>query len=198
MTGRTAFYVIILHCKGISSAIKLNITCDSFLTLFVDGNLVGEGDANAKDKGFLQYELAPGSQVVALKCKGNPQPWQGGILGSFENGLVTDTLWKCVTAASLGWNMRTYEDDNWPMATSVGPNDDKTFPWGKFSSIDSSASWIWTKDNVKDTEVYCRRHLVSPCSQGKHLVPFTAFITIFYCLPDHTPDNRNDIKNSKW
>ena len=186
MTGRTAFYVIILHCKGISSAIKLNITCDSFLTLFVDGNLVGEGDANAKNKGFLQYELAPGSQVVALKCKGNPQPWQGGILGSFENGLVTDTLWKCVTAASLGWNMRTYEDDNWPMATSVGPNDDKTFPWGKFSSIDSSASWIWTKDNVKDTEVYCRRHLVSPCSQGKHLVPFTSFITIFYCLPDHS------------
>ena len=185
MTGTATFYAIFLHCKGISNAIKLNITCDTFLTLFVDGNLVGEGDANAKKKGFLQYELAPGSHMVALKCKGIPQSWQGGILGSFENGLVTDTLGN-VTSASLGWNMRTYQDDNWPMATSVGPIDDTTFPWGKLSSIDSSASWIWTKDNVEDTEVYCRRHLVSPCNQGKYLVPCIAFITIFYCLRDHS------------
>jgi len=133
----------------------------------VDGKLLGEGDTDVANKGFHQYELAPGSHVIALKCKGNPPTWEGGILGSLENGLVTDTSWKCTPFATLGWNMRTYRDDDWPMTTSYGPNSASTFPWGEITSIDSSAKWIWTKDNKNDTEVYCRRNLETPCTQVK-------------------------------
>ena len=133
----------------------------------MDGKLLGEGDTDVANKGFHQYELAPGSHVIALRCKGNPPSWEGGILGSLENGLVTDTSWKCTPFATLGWNMRTYRDDDWPMTTSYGPNSASTFPWGEITSIDSSAKWIWTKDNKNDTEVYCRRNLETPCTQGE-------------------------------
>lgn len=160
-------YVLSLHWKGSTAAIKFNITCDNYLSLYVDGTLLGEGVTDAGYKGFHQYELRPGSHVVALKCKGNPPSWEGGILGSLENGVVTDTSWKCTTSAETGWNMRTYQDDNWPMATSYGPNSASTFPWGNIQDIDSSALWIWTQDNKNDVEVYCRRYIVIPCTKGK-------------------------------
>ena len=160
------FYVTCWYFKGTTASIKFNITCDSFLTLYVDGVLVGEGATDLINKGFHKYELTPGSHVIALKCTGKPQPWEGGILGSLENGLVTDISWKCVASATQGWNMRTYLDDDWPTATSIAPNTASTLPWGKIESIDDSAEWIWTNDNVNDTEVYCRRNLVTPCTQG--------------------------------
>ena len=105
--------------------------------------------------------------MVALSCKGSTQSWKGGILGSFDNGLVTDTSWKCTATATYGWNMRIYQDDDWPMAVSHGPNSHSTLPWGEIQSIDKKAAWIWTKDNKNDIQIYCRRNLVDPCTKGK-------------------------------
>ena len=161
---------IYLLCKGTYSIIGVNITCDSYLELYVDGRLLGGGETNVKSKGFLVYQTMPGSHVVALSCKASSSAWEGGILGSFENGLVTDTSWKCITTARYGWNMRTYRDDDWPMASSYGANNLSTLPWGGISSIDEKAVWIWSSDNKKDTEVYCRHSLVAPCTEGTLLV----------------------------
>ena len=77
MTGTATFYVIFVHCKGISSAIKLSITCISFLTLFVDGNLVGEGDANANESLFIflppwHTPIHPSSRAVFRLIYGWP------------------------------------------------------------------------------------------------------------------------------
>jgi len=160
---------IYLLCKGTSSAIGVNITCDSYLELYVDGKPLGGGATHVTSKGFLVYKIMPGSHVVALSCKASAPPWRGGILGSFENGLVTDISWKCITTAAYGWNMRTYRDDDWPMAKHHGPNNNSAFPWGGISSIDEKAVWIWSSNNTKDTEVYCRHNLVVPCTEGKLL-----------------------------
>lgn len=151
--------------KGTTSSIQFNVTCDDYLTVYVDGKLLGEGNTGIKSRGFRQYEIQQGSQVVALKCKGKPPPWEKAILGSLGNGLVTDNSWKCTNSVSLGWNMRNYQDDSWPMAASHGPNSAQTFPWGDFDSIDSNALWIWTNDNVNDFEVYCRLNIVLPCTK---------------------------------
>ncbi|XP_020625384.1 uncharacterized protein LOC110062776 [Orbicella faveolata] len=153
--------------KGTSSAIGVNITCDSYLELYVDGKLLGGGATNVTSKGFFVYQIMPRSHVVALSCKASAPPWEGGILGSFENGLVTDTSWKCITTARYGWNMRKYRDDDWPMALPYGPNNKSTLPWGRIPSIDEKAVWIWSADNKGDTEVYCRHSLVAPCTEVK-------------------------------
>lgn len=153
-------------------AFGVNITCDSYLELYVDGWFLGGGATNVRSKGYLVYQIMPGSHVIALSCKASAQPsaWKGGILGSFENGLVTDTSWKCITTAKYGWHTRTYRDDDWPKVKSYGPNNASTFPWGGIQSIDEKAVWIWTSDNGKDTEVYCRHTLVAPCTEGKLLI----------------------------
>ena len=146
---------------------QFNITCDNHLTVYVDGKLLGGGTTNVEKKGFHQYQLTAGSHMIALKCRGNSQPWEGGILGSLENGVVTDTSWKCTNSLSQGWNMRSYEDEDWPIAKSYGPNSASTFPWGDIKSIDNRAVWIWTDDNDNDFVVSCRRSIVIPCTKGE-------------------------------
>ena len=148
----------------------------------MDGKHLGGGAANASSKGFLVFEIMAGSHVVALHCKGSTPPWKGGILGSFENGLVTDTSWKCVTSARYGWSMRTYRDDDWPTATSYGANSDLTLPWGDIGSIDEKAVWIWSEDNDNDTEVYCRHNLVEPCTEGKLFIEKCILNKVFLLL----------------
>ena len=177
-----------LFPKGTSSAIKVNITCDSYLEFYVDGKHLGGGATNARKEGFLAFEITAGSQMIALSCKGSAGPWEGGILGSFDNGLVTDSTWKCITSPGLGWNTRTYQDHDWPMALSYGPNNDSTLPWGEISSIDEKAVWIWSKDNKQDTKVYCRRNLVEPCTKGGSIVHLSARfsyysgVSVYICL----------------
>lgn len=182
----SAIFSIYLLCKGTSSAIGVNITCDSYLELYVDGKLLGGGATNVTSKGFFVYQIMPRSHVVALSCKASAPPWEGGILGSFENGLVTDTSWKCITTARYGWNMRKYRDDDWPMALPYGPNNKSTLPWGRIPSIDEKAVWIWSADNKGDTEVYCRHSLVAPCTEGRllalHCVPCELRWSLFQTL----------------
>ena len=180
-------------CKGTTSSIQFNVTCDDYLTVYVDGKLLGEGNTDIAVKGFRQYEIQPGSQVVALKCKGKPPPWEKAILGSLGNGLVTDNSWKCTNSVSLGWNMRNYQDDSWPMAASHGPNSVQTFPWGEFDSIDSNALWIWTNDYVNDLEVYCRRNIVLPCTKGKLRV-HSQLMVFIWCHGGHVDVQNNAVK----
>ncbi|XP_022788848.1 uncharacterized protein LOC111328634 [Stylophora pistillata] len=152
---------------GTTAAITLNITCDNNLYLYVDGKYLGGGATNASQKDFRTYKIMSRSHVVALHCTASTPPWKGGILGSFENGLVTDTSWKCTTTAEYGWNMISYRDDDWPMAIHHGANSDSTLPWGSISSIDKNAVWIWSNDNENDSEVFCRHKLVEECTEEK-------------------------------
>ncbi|KAJ7358988.1 hypothetical protein OS493_019893 [Desmophyllum pertusum] len=74
--------------EGTSSAIEVNITCDSYLQLYVDGIFLGGGVTNVKSLGFLGYEIKAGSHMVALSCKGSTQSWKG----EFWVRLITDWL----------------------------------------------------------------------------------------------------------
>ena len=159
-------FLSVFLAKGTPSAITVNITCDRNLYLYVDGKYLGGDVADAKKKHYLTNEIMPHSHVVAIRCTASTPPWQGGILGSFENGLVTDTSWRCTTSAEYGWNMRSYRDDDWPMATSHGANSPSTLPWGNIDSIDKKAAWIWSSDNKDDSEVFCRHKLVKECTEG--------------------------------
>ena len=146
---------------------QFNVTCDDYLSVYVDGKLLGEGETHITSKGFHQYEVHPGSHVIALRCKGKSPPYVKAIMGSLSNGLITDNTWKCINRFSQGWNMGNYPDESWPIAASYGSNIPPTFPWGNIESIEASATWIWTNDNVGDVEVYCRRNIVFPCTKGE-------------------------------
>lgn len=163
-------WAISLGCNdgGTTTSMQFNVTCDNYLSVYVDGNLLGEGETHITSARFHQYKVHPGSHVIALRCKGKSPPFVKAIIGSLSNGVVTDNTWKCTNSFSQGWNMRNYPDESWPMAASYGTNSPSTLPWGYFEGIEPKAAWIWTNDNTGDVEVYCRRNIVFPCTKVKY------------------------------
>ena len=148
----------------------------------MDGRLVGRGNNfSVADN----YVIDSGSEVIALKCQGRLPPWEGGILGSFSSGLVTDSSWKCTAQYELGWNMKSYNDEQWPNAVSYKKNLPMSLPWGQRDNVLSNAQWIWTQDNENDTTIYCRHELVNRCMKGTYVKK----------LPYHNNNNNTNTNN---
>lgn len=94
------------------------------------------------------------TQVIAIK--GYDTGGDKGIIASLDNGMVTDSSWKCTATAETGWNEAWFDDSFWPAATVVGSNGGE--PWGsKTKNISCNAKWIWSANNG-DT-VYCRTNI---------------------------------------
>ena len=104
--------------------------------------------------------IPSGTKVVAIHAK---DYWSvAGILGSFSNGQVTDATWKCHSSpVPSKWALADFDDSCWPAAVKHG--DHRSAPWNrKIQNIADDAKWIWTEDNKKDNEVYCRVRQLRP------------------------------------
>ena len=84
-----------------------------------------------------------------------------GFLGSFSDGSVTDSSWKCTTTAvSNNWTLPTFDNSAWPFAVATLINGDG--PWGILTEIASNAKWIWSGSYVTGdagATAYCRKML---------------------------------------
>lgn len=65
--------------------------------------------------------------------------------------------------------MKTFDDLDWPSAKELSTNThvESVLPWGQKLDIADGAKFIWTDDPKNDTEIYCRRLLVTRCSESK-------------------------------
>ena len=144
----------------LTQPVQGTLTCESTLLLYVDGRFISITNDWRKP---LTYTLPAGSSLVAVMCKAaRAGSGEVGILGSFHNGLVTDSQWKCVQNSKneRGWNRLSFDDSNWPSAVEYFPNRDWTV-WNKIKGISDQAFWIWTADKGRDSVVLCRRRLYS-------------------------------------
>ncbi|XP_078352806.1 uncharacterized protein LOC144637620 [Oculina patagonica] len=129
-----------------------SFTCDDAMEMFADGRSLGRDNEDCRRP---TYFIIPGNtRLISIKAK--PSKFQGGILGSFSNGLVTNESWKCTDDFYLGWNIPHFDDSNWPLAVVVAKYGD--IPWGPIPVIAATAKWIWTAGPGLGT-VYCRLNL---------------------------------------
>ncbi|ESO95290.1 hypothetical protein LOTGIDRAFT_160410 [Lottia gigantea] len=132
------------------------VTCDNIGEFFVDGQLVAS--SNDWRVGFPVVFPAR-AQVLAFDCL--DEGVIGGIRGSFSNGMVTDSAWKCSTSDDDGWRELRFDDSEWQNATIQTHSQ-----WGNEpTSISSEAKWIWTAGDTADRHVFCRRRLRSATSK---------------------------------
>ena len=104
--------------------------------------------SNWKNAKFVKLPANAQSVVIRVTKKNKDS---GGILASFDNGLMTNSSWSC-TDDFLTKSI-------WPPAHEVAQNDGASSQWNKVvSDIDSNAAWIWTA-NEGDAEVWCRKFL---------------------------------------
>ena len=84
----------------------------------------------------------------------------GGFLGSFSDGSVTDSSWKCTRAYSKSWNLASFDDSDWPAAVATRGQGDRI--WGTQPNIAKNAKWIWAgsyETKNPTVTVYCRKKL---------------------------------------
>ena len=91
-------------------------------------------------------------QVVAIYVKNSGGPT--GLMGSFANGIVTDSKWKCTTQAIRNWHKTGFDDSNWPAATVHGDNSGGL----RVSRVASNAKWIGPSYRNAGG-FYCRRRM---------------------------------------
>ena len=127
-------------------------TCRDSMELFADGVSLGKDNdwwGTATD-----FVIPGNTKVIAVAAKNTHFP--PGILGSFSNGLVTNSSWKCSEQLLQGWNSRDFDDRSWPAALEMKRHGDG--PWGYIAGIDPSAKWIWTI-RPRFRSCYCRLNL---------------------------------------
>ena len=129
------------------------------MTLYIDGVLqdapAGELNVWRETSTFSMSEC---TQLLAISCL--DLGTIGGTLASADNGMVTDSTWRCSDTLEAGWEMPEFVESPgvWQSATDHGTNG--VMPWGMVDGIDPAAKWIWTRDNVTpqgEKTTYCRR-----------------------------------------
>ena len=79
----------------------ISATCDDYLDLYVDGNLLFSQVGNWPEAKIAVVTAAP--KVVAMFCLDTGGA--GGMLLSTNTSLVTDSSWRCNNALQEGWTM---------------------------------------------------------------------------------------------
>ena len=121
--------------------------------MFADGcPLVLDKATYNKWKKPTKIIIPSGTKVVAIHAKDYGGP--AVILGSFSNGQVTNTTWKCHSSpVPSEWALADFDDSCWPAAV-------EHLRSKKIHNIADDAKWIWTKESKSDNEVYCRVRLL--------------------------------------
>ena len=133
------------------TAITANITCDNKCTIYADGKNLGEDNAHWYTAS--QFTFPQGTRVIGIH--GIDVGGVAALMGSFSNGMLTDSKWKCSPTYFQEWSSESFNDSQWPAAVVYGTH--FTSPWTRrIDHIASGAKWIWTADNGGDNNVYCR------------------------------------------
>ena len=127
--------------------------CKDTMELFADG--ISLGKSNDRRRTVTDFVIPGNTKIIAVAAESFR--FHSGIRGSFSNGLVTNSSWKCSKHSHLGWNTRCFDDFSWPAAVEF-PNHHGDGLEGNIAGIDPTAKWIWTiKQGVGSC--YCRVNL---------------------------------------
>ena len=114
-------------------------TCKDIMELFADG--ISLGKDNEKWRIPTDFVIPGDNKIIAVAAQSFQ--FRSGILGSFSNGLVTNSSWKCSDRLHRGWNLRDFDDRNWPAAVEI-PRHHSDGLEGNLAVIDPTAKRIWT------------------------------------------------------
>ena len=103
----------------------------------------------------INFTILKTTQVVAIEAKtaqGTPT-----VVGSFTDGVVTDSQWKCTSHEENDWTLPGFDDSRWKPAEEISEISDETGTDGPITGILPSAKKIKTDDDSGQM-MYCRLH----------------------------------------
>ena len=140
-------------------------TCDDVMDVYVNGIPITLPSAETVTYPLTStFQINPGnrntcSNVLAIRCRDTGII--AGILASADNGLITDSSWRCSDKYEQGWALPGFTEnpEHWKQASTYGRNG--AHPWQFLKSISPYANWIWTdrNDGTTNMHVHCRKYI---------------------------------------
>ena len=123
------------------------ITADNIATIWVNQKLVAQPVNNRIWNKAQEYVFTECLEVIAVAITNTGGP--GGLLGSFDNGVLTDGSWRCSEKApSPQWTSSKFDDSVMPRATVYGEH-------RLITGISPEAKWIGSR-NPNAPKMFCR------------------------------------------
>ena len=168
------------NIKVITGGLPIRCVADKEMTLFADGNELGDADRNAVGyewnddmKTAYRFRAPCDTKVVGAKVEAVGGS-RAGLMCSIGDSVVTSSAWRCTDEKKdlytrAGWNDKKFstikfDASTWPAAVELGQNEGEgTDPWGQIPAIPEKAFWIYTHDTYKTqrTKAKCRIDLVN-------------------------------------
>ena len=112
-----------------------------------------------------RFRVPQSAKLLAVNVSDNGVGF-AGLAAGMENGMVTDSLWKCINATEsipTNWMSLDFDDSSWPAAVV----NDKAGP--RLPYMRPTVTWIWTSSISSHTKagwftnILCRRTLNGKC-----------------------------------
>lgn len=120
-----------------------------FVTFMNSRKPVKDIDCSKHQTQAINFAIPNSTRVVAIAATGIP----ASIIGSFSDGLVTDSTWKCSTKNESKWALPEFDDERWEEAEETSPQKEGT---NGITEISSKAKWIRITEDDSTQNMYCR------------------------------------------
>ena len=139
--------------------INASFSCTQEMSIYVDGKTATSMISLKPIKGIDCYQFRPlpiyfaipqATQVIAIAVLGNKGPTI--MIGSFTDGVVTNSTWRCTTRFRRNWELPGFDDRHWEQAEEITPVDENGGT-DNLTGISPKAKWIGTDASEN---MYCR------------------------------------------
>lgn len=125
------------------------------MTVYADGKLIDAFNCTQTRPLAVNFTILQTTQVVAIETESRKS---AAIIGSFGDGVVTDSNWKCTSNTYLRWKLPEFDDAGWKRAILVSENgDDGGTLATQILGLLPQAEWIAAAEGG-DQIIYCRFH----------------------------------------
>ena len=102
----------------------------------------------------FSLSILPTAQLIAIEVESSRRPC---IIGSFSDGKVTNSSWKCTSGTELDWKKPGFNDSLWKSAVKLNSVRERDLDRGcLINEIQRhGAKWITSADNGQQN-MYCR------------------------------------------
>ena len=120
-----------------------------FVTFMNSRKPVKDIDCSKLQTQAINFAIPNSTRVVAIAATGKG----ASIIGSFSDGVVTDSTWKCNSDKEPEWALPEFQDDQWKKAEETSPEKGGT---NGMTEISSKAKWIHITADDSKQNLFCR------------------------------------------
>ena len=120
-----------------------------FVTFMNSRKPVKDIDCSKLQTQAINFAIPNSTRVVAIAATGKG----ASIIGSFSDGVVTDSTWKCNSHKKPKWALPEFQDDQWKQAEETSPEKGGT---NGMTEISSKAKWIHITADDSKQNMFCR------------------------------------------